>query len=129
MQDIQNRNDIITLVDSFYENVKKHELLGPIFNHIAQVDWLRHLPKMYDFWDFILFGASAYQGHPLRPHLQLNSHHKLNSNHFAAWLALFHSSIDAHFVGPKASEAKERAQGIADTWAYKIDYLNKLSDN
>ena len=51
--DLADRTDIIRVVDSFYERIRKDEKLGPIFNEIAQVDWAAHLPRMYDFWDSI----------------------------------------------------------------------------
>lgn len=39
MNDITNRQDVISLVDSFYRQVREHALLGPIFNEVAKVNW------------------------------------------------------------------------------------------
>ncbi len=127
MTDLKNKDDIILLVNSFYEKVKENELLGPIFNHIAHVDWEQHLPKMYSFWDFILFGSQDYQGHPLRPHLALNAIHPIGNEHFKEWLRLFEKTVLELYEGEKASEIIQRAKGIGETWSYKIDYLNKLN--
>ena len=66
--DIRDKQDVVLMVNSFYDLVKKDELLGPIFNDIAQVDWESHLPKMYQFWESILFGAATYQGRPFPKH-------------------------------------------------------------
>lgn len=49
-KDIENRNDVQLLIDSFYEKVKADKVIGYIFNDIAKVDWGKHLPVMYDFW-------------------------------------------------------------------------------
>lgn len=125
-KELESRVDIENLVNNFYEKVRADELLGPIFNEIANVDWAHHLPKMYAFWDFILFDKEEYQGHPLRPHLQLNSFHQLDRFHFDRWLKLFEAAVNELFVGKKAIEAIERAKGIGATWASKIEYLNKL---
>ncbi len=37
--DIATEGDIKRLVDCFYQKVKTDELLSPIFNDLAQVDW------------------------------------------------------------------------------------------
>jgi len=51
--DIENRNDLILLVDTFYKEVQQNNTIGPIFTETAKVDWSHHLPKMYDFWESI----------------------------------------------------------------------------
>ena len=71
-KDIDNRADIIALVDTFYQNVALNKQIGPIFTDIAKVDWSHHLPKMYDFWESILFGKAIYKGNPMLSHFALN---------------------------------------------------------
>jgi hemoglobin len=122
--DLGSKEDIHLLINTFYGKVREHATLGPIFNEIAQVDWENHLPKMVAFWEFILLNGTEYQGHPLRPHLALNSFYQLEASHFEAWLSLFQVSVDELFEGEKANEAKQRALQIGQTWLYKINYLN-----
>jgi hemoglobin len=122
--DIRHSEDIKKLVDTFYEQIKTHPRLGPIFVDFAQVDWGHHLPKMYAFWDMILFEKPGYQGTPLRPHLALNASYGLNADLFADWIDLFSQTIDTLFEGEKAQEAKQRAANVAMSWAHKITYLN-----
>ena len=38
-KDITTSEDIRTLIDAFYNKVKVDEVIGYIFNDIAQVDW------------------------------------------------------------------------------------------
>jgi len=45
-KDIHNRNDIIRLVDAFYDKIKTDQVIGFIFNEVAHVNWENHLPKM-----------------------------------------------------------------------------------
>jgi hemoglobin len=123
--DIGSKEDIRLLIDTFYGKVRDHAILGPIFNDIAQVDWEHHMPKMVAFWEFILLDGTEYQGHPLRPHLALNSFHQLEAHHFEQWLSLFSVSIDELFEGVKANEAKDRALQIGQTWLHKINYINQ----
>ena len=61
-RDIASRADIERLVNGFYERVRGDELLGPIFDDVAQTDWALHLPKMYDFWEGVLFGVAGFRG-------------------------------------------------------------------
>lgn len=117
--DISAAEDVRTLVDSFYDKVTRDERLSPIFNDIAHVDWAAHLPVMYRFWESMLFGSGTYQGAPFPKHAVL----PLQKADFDRWLALFMETVDAHFRGPKAEEAKGRAASIADTFAQRMGLL------
>jgi hemoglobin len=119
-RDIASRADIVRLVDGFYARVRADEILGSIFDGIARTDWGRHLPKMYDFWDAVLFGASGFQGNPLAVHRELATRVPLGEREFARWLALFHESVDALFSGPRAEDTKVRASRIAAVMRHHI---------
>ena len=125
-KDIKDIADIKILIDAFYDKVNENELLSPIFNDLVKVNWEKHLPKMYDFWNMILFEVPGYEGFPLRPHLEINSKNPLTSLHFETWLGLFDKTVDELFAGEKATEIKSRARNVGMSWAYKMDYLNKL---
>ncbi len=120
MRDIKNRLDIILLVDTFYEKVKTDETIGYLFTEIAKVNWEKHLPKMYDFWENILFYTNNYSGSPMMVHKELHEKSPLNAEHFSHWTTLFCVNIDAHFKGKKANEIKERAKNIAMVMSYKV---------
>ena len=62
--EISTEEDIKTLVDSFYNKVNADELLAPIFNTVAKVEWEQHLPIMYRFWSSIILRTDTYQGQP-----------------------------------------------------------------
>ena len=112
------------LVDSFYEKVQEDPLLRPIFTDVAQVDWSHHLPKMYAFWENIILGNNAYQGHPFRPHLLINQQHTLTIDHFERWLQLFTLTLAERFEGQTAEDVRMRATQIALVWNNKLTYLN-----
>lgn len=112
------------LVDSFYEKVQEDPLLGPVFTDVAQVDWSHHLPKMYAFWENIILGNNAYQGHPFRPHLLINQQHTLTIDHFERWLQLFTLTLAERFEGQTAEDVRMRATQIALVWNNKLTYLN-----
>ncbi|MFT4031006.1 MAG: group III truncated hemoglobin [Siphonobacter sp.] len=115
------------LVDSFYEKVQADSLLGPVFTDVAHVDWSKHLPKMYAFWENLLLGNNSYQGHPFRPHLIINQKQTLTIDHFERWLELFSATLSEHFTGEGAINARERATQIALIWNQKLEYLNNDS--
>jgi hemoglobin len=124
-KDLENREDIEKVVVSFYSKIRSEATLGYIFNDIAHVDWDKHLPKMFAFWDMILFNKEEYEGHPLKPHLIINNKYQLTAEHFGIWIGLFTDTVDDLYTGPKAEEIKLRATNIALTWASKFEYLNK----
>lgn len=120
MQDIASRSDIERVVDTFYECVRSDEVLGPIFDEIARVDWPTHLPKMYAFWEAVLFGVAGFKGNPLVTHLALAHRTPLTAREFDRWVALFHHSVDELFAGPVATDAKRRALYIAASMQHHL---------
>jgi hemoglobin len=117
--DIVSEADIKILVDSFYEKVNADGLLSPIFNDLSQVDWQEHLPTMYKFWRALLLRTGTYEGRPWPKHAVL----PVNKEHFSRWLALFKETVDEHFAGPKAVEAKNAAASIADTFQNRMQII------
>jgi len=121
MKDIENRADIIRLVDHFYRKVQDNKTIGPIFTQVANVDWSHHLPKMYDFWESILFGKAIYKGNPMLTHFALNEKAPLKNEAFNAWKTIFFTTVDELFAGENAETIKQKAQSIADLMHFKIN--------
>lgn len=119
-QDIQSISDIPLLINTFYDKVKKDEVIGFIFNDIAKVNWEKHLPIMYDFWESVIFLNGKYDGNPMPVHIRLNEKIPLTQEHFLRWLQLFNQTVDELFSGSRADTAKEKAAGIAAIMENKI---------
>ena len=119
MKEIENDADIRILVDTFYRKVQKDELLGPVFATRIK-NWDEHLPRMYRFWASLLFGSPGYRGNPFEKHLGL----QLKKEHFDRWLQLFEKTLDMHFMGEKAEEARHRARSIAAVFEYKLNQFD-----
>lgn len=113
LPDLTTREDIVGLVNAFYDRVRADGRLSPIFDDVAQVDWAQHLPRMYAFWESVLFAGTGYRGNPLAVHRELARRVSLTPLEFGRWLDLFHESVDALFAGPHAGQAKTRASRIA----------------
>ena len=114
--EIKGRPEVALLVDNFYNRVNNDPMLGPIFNVQAQVNWEKHLPQMYDFWETLLFGKAVYKGFPFPKHATLS----LRTEHFAQWLNLFNQTVDADFTGLVAEEAKSKALHIASVFQIRL---------
>lgn len=119
-KEISNREDVILLVNTFYQKVLTNNILAPIFQDIMKVDWSTHLPKMYDFWSSILLDTHSYNGNPMSVHLQMAGIVPLGEQEFSEWLSLFNQTLDDLFSGDKCNEAKLRAANIARLMQYKI---------
>ena len=114
---LDSRDDIELLVDGFYSKVNEDELLAPIFSH---VDWSAHLPVMYAFWATMLLDEQSYQGRPFDKHKDL----PVKTLHFNRWVMLFCETVDEHFTGEKAEEAKSRGKHIAAVFQHKMNLFN-----
>jgi hemoglobin len=113
---IQSRKEVDLLVRSFYDQVRVHELLGPIFNEVVQ-DWEIHLVHLTDFWEMILLqtGPGAGKFNPTRVHREVDEKvdYSIDQVHFGSWLELWFSTIDQYFEGEVADYAKEHARRMA----------------
>ncbi|HSC36735.1 MAG TPA: group III truncated hemoglobin [Chitinophagaceae bacterium] len=121
--DIRTRADIELLVKSFYEQVIKDPLIGHIFTTVFRVNFEKHLPVMFDFWENAIFFTGGYTGNPMKTHEALNKLYPLEKRHFERWVSLFVSTVDALFEGEKAELARQRAISISTVMQIKI--LNK----
>lgn len=119
--DISTPEDIKLMVDTFYEKVQQNAPLDAVFNGFAEVNWESHLPKMYAFWEKMLFGTGDYKGRPFDPHVSL----PIDGSHFTQWLDIFEKNMDEHFAGSMAEHAKTRAKNIAQVFESKLAYLHQ----
>lgn len=119
MKDIEDINDIKLFVDEFYGKVRQDDLIGPVFLSVI-VDWQPHLDKMYAFWNAALFGVSGYKGNPFSKHAPL----PIEQGHFERWLMLFAETIDEHFEGVIANDAKNRSGLMASMFLSRLRMMN-----
>ena len=119
--DIQSREDVETLVRSFYGRVRQHKEIGPFFNEVI-TDWSEHIHKLTDFWETNLFFVKAYKGNPLKAHIQVDQQFdgKIEQAHFGHWLQLWFNTLDDLFVGKNKDLAKERARNMASLMFIRI---------
>lgn len=118
--DLLGRPDIIRLVDAFYLKVRADAPLGHVFDGVAKVQWDTHLPKLYDFWDTVMFRAGTFHGDPLGAHARLLAETELGWPLFERWLALFRETVDDLFAGENAGHIVRCAEDMARVIHSKI---------
>lgn len=127
-KDIATRKDIELLVDTFYDKVKKDAVIGFIFTDLAKVNWEKHLPIMYNFFENMLFYTGSYTGNPMELHKKINNYLQLTTEHFNQWESLFSNTVDELFEGEKAELAKQRAISISKIMQLKILGISPATD-
>ena len=125
MKDIVSQDDIQVLVNSFYDKVKTSEI-GFFFEEIAKVNWEKHLPKMYIFWESVLFATVKFDGNFMGAHFPINEIIPMEKKHFEAWLQLWKETVDENFSGEMAESAKNKAENIAKLMSFKMETETKL---
>ncbi len=111
--DLNTPAEIAEMVRRFYADVTQDDLLGPMFNAVARVDWSEHLPKLAAFWCRALLGQPGYQGNPFRAHMLVHAQRAFTPAHFERWLTLFHETLALGWTGPNASRAHDLADNVA----------------
>lgn len=119
--DIAGRPEIENLVNSFYDRVRQDDILGFIFRDIAKTNWDAHLPKMYAFWETVLFGKGGFTGNPLAVHARLTPLTEMGRAQFDRWLAIFRQTVDDLFEGEKANHIKSCAEDMANVIYSRIN--------
>lgn len=126
MKKLETREDIEQLVNSFYTKVIKDEKIALFFTDIAKVNWDQHLPKMYSFWESVLFGQMTYKGNPMGAHFPINEIKAMEQEHFDRWLGLWTETVEENFSGENADLAIYKAQNIAKLMAFKMEIARRL---
>ncbi len=111
--DILGRADLVRMVDAFYVKVRADESLGHIFDGVAKVNWETHLPKLYDFWDTVLFRAGTFRGNPVGAHMKLVPLTPMDWPVFERWLELFRETVHELFAGGNADHIVRCAEDMA----------------
>jgi len=118
--DITNRTDIEILINAFYTKAKSDDLIGDFFATEMAIDWEKHLPLMYAFWDNALFFSGGYSGGMMAVHRHVHERKTMNPAHFERWTDLFRQTVDEHFEGETAKRAKQQAMSMALMLQIKI---------
>lgn len=123
-KDIENRDDLLLLVDEFYKKLLSDPTISYIFTDVAKINLQAHLPILVDFWDMVLFQSDTYQKNALQLHMHLHQQSPFTKEHFATWLNYFNQTVDELFEGDVAFLAKQRAKSVATIMQIKMAHPN-----
>ena len=119
-KEIETIDDIKVMIDQFYKKVINDPLIGPVFTESIKINWEKHLPVMYSFWENTLFYTGTYTGNPMMIHQQIHHMVHLTTEQFDRWTDLFTKTVDDYFSGETAGLAKQRAISIATVMKIKL---------
>ncbi|NKB19291.1 MAG: globin [Alphaproteobacteria bacterium] len=120
---------ISVLIDTFYDRVRAHPILGPIFDDAIGDQWDNHLPIIKTFWVSFIFGDGSYTRDMGAVHKNLT---KVRPEHFAIWLELFRATLQETAPKPEAIEffmirAERVAQGLQTIMYGRRDVFGQKS--
>ncbi|MEO8401230.1 MAG: group III truncated hemoglobin [Gammaproteobacteria bacterium] len=119
------KEHIKKLVIHFYQKVRNDEMLGPIFNDVAKVDWDHHIPLICQFWNSIMLKTNEYHSNAYRKHVMLGEKTNLTEAHFTRWLTLFQEEAFKHLPVAEAQLITDKATMIASS--LKIGAISKCT--
>lgn len=102
--------DIARLVDRFYDKVRGHPTLGPVFN-AAVHDWAVHKELLTSFWSSVALKAASYRGNAMAAHRA----HPISAEHFDDWLGLWRETTAEELAPVHATQMYDYAQRIGQS--------------
>lgn len=120
MPDLDSRTQIHDMVVAFYRAIVFDDVLGPVFDEIAEVDWPSHIPRLVDYWCRILLGESSYTGAMLVAHQEVGAVEPFRAEWFDRWHQLFVDTVRAEWSGPHADSAVAHAERTLASLARRL---------
>ena len=113
---------IYAFIKPFYDDVRQHSALGPIF--INQIEnWPKHLLRITEFWARQMGGPSKYDGGFAGAHLRLN----IPPGLIAEWLQLFQFNCQRQLSEPESSEMYALAERLGSNLQRILDGGNMVT--
>ncbi len=123
-KDIENRDDLLLLMQQFYKKLLADNSISYLFTDVASINLEHHFSILVDFWDSILFQSDTYRKNAMLVHIALHQKSPLTKEHFEIWLRYFKETVDELFTGDNAFIIKERAASIATVMQIKMQQLS-----
>ncbi|MEZ5768797.1 MAG: group III truncated hemoglobin [Paracoccaceae bacterium] len=113
--------DIDRLVAVFYERIRAHPMLGPVFARaIAAEDgpeWRAHEARIAAFWRNAIGIDKSYDGSPMQVHV---ANPEVMPGMFSAWLELFEATARELLTPTQADSIMALANRIGDSLRYGV---------
>jgi len=113
--------DIDRLVAVFYQNIRAHPMLGPVFARaIAPEDgpeWRVHEARIAAFWRNAIGIDRSYDGSPMQVHV---ANPEVMPGMFSAWLELFEATARDVLTSQQADSIAVLANRIGTSLRYGV---------
>lgn len=125
LQSTITRENLETLVTTFYHGAMKDEQIGHYFllelgEDITNYEWVKHIDILVDFWARVFLDDPLYDSDPYGPHFTIVG---LEQADFKRWVELFSQAADSIYVSEVAQQFKEKAI------AYAEEFMERLKVN
>src|SRR5260221_10223203 len=94
MKDIEDRQDIETLMNAFYSKALIDDVIGYFFTEVVPLQMETHMPRIVDFWETVLLDKASYKGNVSEIHQRIHQLSAFTENHFSRWVFLFKETVD-----------------------------------
>jgi len=121
-KDIENREDIISIMRVFYERLLKDNRINFFFTQVTHVDQNleEHFELLATFWEQSLFMKGGYFNNMFQIHKEIHQKQAINIEHFEIWLDYFNQTIDEKYKGEKSEQMKTQALSMATVMKLKF---------
>lgn len=122
MNDIQTREDILLVMQKFYDKLLADDSINHFFTKTTDVS--KHLEEHFEilatFWEQALFLKGGYKNNMFQKHLDAHEKSPFETKHYQTWLHYLHSTIDDYFKGDYAEQMKTMSQSMATVMQIKF---------
>ena len=112
---IPTQEQLAALVDRFYDRIRVHPDLGPVFN-AAVHDWPEHKRLLTSFWSSVILRAGTYRGNPMQAHRP----HPITTQHFVQWMELWRETAEEVLSPAQAELVQAYADRIGRSLRYGL---------
>ena len=126
-RDLENREDIVVVLQAFYQQATQDPQIGHFFTDVIKLDIQEHIPVIANFWEAILFGSRTYGKNVMEVHQHIHQLSSIKKEHLDRWVKLFTQTVDHFFEGEKAILMKQRGRSIATLMDIKLNH-NQISN-
>ncbi len=121
-RDIERREDLVHLLEVFYDRALADPLVGHFFTTVIPLDMRTHIPVIADFWESVLLDGRGYRKNVMEVHRNLHARSSIRKEHLDRWVDLFTDTVDELFLGNRAELAKQRGRSIATMMDIKLNH-------
>jgi hemoglobin len=118
--DLDHRGAIHDCVVRFYREVVFDEVLEPMFDEVAELDWAEHIPRLIDYWCRVLLDEPNLARPIIATHSRVHDLEPFRTEHFDRWYSLWVGVVAGQWQGPYATKAMAHAARIADVLSRRL---------